>query len=190
MASDVSICNSALAKINAQRITVLTESTKAARLCNVIFVPSLDFVTRSHPWTCAIHRQALAQLATGPIFEWTYQYQLPTSPYCLRPLNVYSTSGEPEYTIEGRSLLTNDTGVNLRYIKKITDYGEIDASLAEALAYYLAFQLAWPLKGSRTLKNDMWEIFEKRIKPLSKSVDSMQASTKKHTDGDWITGRA
>lgn len=189
MASDVSICNSALAKVNAQRITVLTENTKAARLCNVILRPSLDFVVRGHPWSCAIARDVPALLAATPAFEWGYQFRLPVSPYCLRVLNVYSEVGEPDYVVEGRALLCNESSVNLRYIKKITDFAEIDESLAEAVAYYMAFQLAWPLKGSRTLKNDMWAIFEKRMQPLARSVDSMQNSTQTHEDGDWITGR-
>ena len=189
MATDVSICNSALAKINAQRITVLTEANKAARLCNVLLSPSLDFVLRSHPWTCAIHRTTLAQLSTDPLFEYDYQYRLPTNPWCLRVLDVYTTTGEPEYRIEGRALLTNESSVQMRYIKRITDYAEIDASLAEAVSYYMAFQLAWPLKGSKSLKDDMWRIFASLVLPLSRSVDSQQHSTQTHDDGDWITGR-
>ncbi len=189
MASDVSICNSALAKVNAQRITALTENTKAAKICNVILRPSLDFVTRAHPWSCAIARDVPALLAAAPAFEWTYQFRLPTDPYCLRVLNVYSSAGEPDYVIEGRALLCNESTVNLRYIKKITDFAEIDESLAETIAYYMAFQLAYPLKGSKSLKDDMWNVFDKRIKPVARSVDSMQRSTQTHEDGDWVTGR-
>ena len=60
MASEVQICNLALAKIGDQQITSLTENSKAGRLCNLVYEPLRDATLRAHPWNFAITRETLA----------------------------------------------------------------------------------------------------------------------------------
>ena len=66
MASEVQICNLALAKIGDQQITSLTENSKAGRLCNLVYEPLRDATLRAHPWNFAITRETLALHSVAP----------------------------------------------------------------------------------------------------------------------------
>ena len=88
MATEVSICANALRRLGDDPITSLTDDTERARLCNAFYAPARDLVLRAHPWNFAITRATLAQLSDTPAFEYSYQYALPTSPLCLRVLQM------------------------------------------------------------------------------------------------------
>jgi hypothetical protein len=58
--SVVEICNRALQKLGAARITSLTQDTPNARSCNVAYNVLRKAELRSHPWSFAIKRAELA----------------------------------------------------------------------------------------------------------------------------------
>ena len=92
MASEVDICNSALNMIGATNITSFTEDSKAARLCNQRYDFIRDRVFRSHNWNCLLTRYSLHPTQLHPPFEFANQFTLPTDPFCLRPVNLDSTT--------------------------------------------------------------------------------------------------
>lgn len=149
-ASDVEICNIALAMLEEQRITSLTESSEQGRYCNVHYEDARDFVLRLHPWNFATRRAGLARQAETPAFGYSYAFALPTDPYCLRVISVNDPADPPDWKIEGRDLLIDESAVNLVYIGRIIDVNQYDAGFVQALAHYLAWKLAKPLTGSKT----------------------------------------
>ena len=56
MASEVDICNRALSKLGAARITSLTEDSVNARACNAMYESVRDAELRAHPWNFAMKR--------------------------------------------------------------------------------------------------------------------------------------
>ncbi len=149
-ASDVEICNIALAVLEEQRITSLTESSEQARYCNVHYDDARDFVLRLHPWNFATRRASLALNAAAPAFGYDYAFALPTDPYCLRVISVNDPADPPNWKIEGRDMLIDESAVNLVYIGRIIDVNQYDAGFVQALAHFLAWKLAKPLTGSKT----------------------------------------
>ena len=112
MATEVSICSNALRRLGDSPITTLSDNTERARLCNAFYGDARDAVLRSHPWNFAITRARLAQLSSTPAYGYSYQYALPTDPYCLRVLEMeysdYKFKIENSAT-EGRVLLTDES---------------------------------------------------------------------------------
>ncbi len=149
-ASDVEICNIALAVLEEQRITSLTESTEQGRYCNIHYDDARDFVLRLHPWNFATRRASLARNATAPAFGYDNSFKLPTDPYCLRVISANDPSEPPDWKVEGRDLLSHESTVDLVYIGRIIDVTQFDAGFVQALAHYLAWKLAKPLTGSKT----------------------------------------
>ena len=155
----VSICNSALLKIGAQRIASLDENNKRAISCKEQYEKNRDDVLRSHPWNFALKRVALSLLTTTPAFGFDYEFQLPTD--CLR---VISIDPRVKHSIEGRKLLADETSISMLYISKITDTNLYDPNFVEALALRLASDLAYPLVQSVNLKQELLKEYQEFIR--------------------------
>jgi len=177
--SAVEICNSALLKLGAQRISSLIENNKRAKLCNERYEGLRKEVLRAHPWNFAIGRATLVQLGTTPEFEYNFEYALPTD--CLRVLNTEDESGTRSrvqavpnshlyfeggvsnragFKIEGRKLLTNETEVRIRYILDLQDTTKFDPNFDDALATRMAAEFSYALVQSNSLSANMYGLYD------------------------------
>jgi len=160
MASEVSICNRALALLGANTITSLTDGSTEANVCNAVYADARDAVLRAFPWSCAIQRASLAQLSTAPVWGYDKAYSLPNDPYCLAVLDLKEDS---QYRIEGRTLTCNTELATIKYVARITDPGQFDPALVFALACRIGAEVSYALTQNRSLSNDMWSMADKTI---------------------------
>tara|TARA_A100001201_G_scaffold68689_2_gene63540 strand:- start:611 stop:1195 length:585 start_codon:yes stop_codon:yes gene_type:complete len=179
MATEVSICSNALRKLGDSPITALTEDTERARLCNALYEPARDSLLRSHAWNFAITRAALAQISATPAFEYSYQYALPTDPFCLRVLKM--EYDDYEFKIEnlagqGRVLLTNEGTANIIYIARITDPKLFDSIFVDTLTAKLASEMAYPITNSAALQKEMEKMYKLKLTE-ARSIDSTEGFT-------------
>ena len=200
MASVVDICNSALNQIGAANITALTEDSKAARVLNQRYEFVRDMVFRAHPWNSLITRKKLAADSDAPAFEFAYAFTLPTDPFCLRVLefsngtltypydNMTSNSGQPAFVIEDRKLITDEAIAKIRYIGRVTDPQKYDAGLIESLAAALAFELAYAITGSNTVKQIMAAEYTDKLRN-AKFVDATEGAPQKIEASDFLQAR-
>ena len=182
MASVVDLCNRALDLLGAANITSLTENSKEARLCNGNFDDVRDAVLRSHPWNIAITRRELAKDSDTPAFGFSFQYSLPTYPFCLRVLSFWNSNVNNDvaaydsnvmFKIEGRKVLSNEGTCNIIYIGRVTDTEQYDSLLNKAISARLAAEIAYNITGSNSVSQGMIAIYEDRLKE-AKGVDSME----------------
>lgn len=152
-ASDVAICNSALIKLGVEPITSLAENSRAAILCNNQYSKIRDKLLYSHPWNFAIKRAELVVTATEPVYEFAYEYTLPTD--CLRVWETQYGPLQDFYQVEGGKLYSNYTDLFIRYIAKITDTTEYSPIFDELLAIDLAIDLEYVLIQSNSYKNTL-----------------------------------
>jgi len=200
MTSTVDIANYALNTLGASNITALDENSKPARIINQRYNAVRDTVFRSHPWNCLIRRVELAQETDTPTFGYTYQYALPTDPYCLRVLefsngsmsypqdNMSSNTGGPVFVIEGRKLLTDEGTAKIKYIARVTDPQEYDASLIEALSARLAMEVCYALTGSTSMIQVTASLYEEKLKE-ARFVDGTEGAPQKLEASDFIEAR-
>jgi hypothetical protein len=104
-----------------------------------------------------------------PVYDWTEKFILPAD--CLRPLSFSATDESTiyykfndEWTIEGRSLLTNYDQGYLLYLKEPT-IAEMDSLFIRAFVVLLASKLAVPIAGDRKMKIDLINEFDQVIMP-------------------------
>jgi hypothetical protein len=200
MTSTVDIANYALNTLGASNITALDENSKPARIINQRYNAVRDTVFRSHPWNCLIRRVELAQETDTPTFGYTYQYALPTDPYCLRVLefsngsmsypqdNMSSNTGGPVFVIEGRKLLTDEGTAKIKYIARVTDPQEYDASLIEALSARLAMEVCYAITGSTSMIQVTASLYEEKLKE-ARFVDGTEGAPQKLEASDFIEAR-
>ena len=169
MTSWVEIANGAISRLGGQLITSLGDNTKPAQLANARYKVCRNAVLRMHPWNCATARAQLAPSSTTPPFDFSYSLPIPSD--CLRVVEVLPEG--TEYRVEGRSILSNSTLLNIRYIKEIEDAAQIDPLLGEAISAYMAHDLAFSLQQSAEYRQVIWQEFEAIIR-RAKSVDGME----------------
>ena len=190
MASETGICNSALLKIGATRITSLTQGTKNANACQELYPTLRDDLLRQHAWNFAVKRRKLAQLSDEPTYEFDHAHQLPTD--WLRVLAVHGDDAAysiPEYRIEeSKTLLASVDEVWLTYVRQVTDPNEMTSDFRQVLSGYLARELAVPIAESNTLWERM-DVEYRRGLRRARSVDSIEDFPVKRPDGSWLTAR-
>ena len=186
MASVVEICNSALDKLGTQPITSLDDTTKESRLCNSNFPLSRDAVLAMHPWTVATKRVVLAPLTATPVFEWTFQHQIPAD--SLRILAVGESEIPVDYRIEGQVILSNTQTLEVIYIFRAEATETYNPSLAETIAGYLAWQISFSLTQSRTVKEEQETDFNILLQK-AKSTDAQEEPSKELDVDVWLEAR-
>lgn len=190
--SKVSLCNRALNHLNANTIASLDEATKEGRLCNQYFDEALDTLTEEHPWNFAVERASLAQVATNPLYEYDYQFQLPNDPFCLRLLEVVDSDNNEitDFTLEGRYVLCDKQNIKIKYLKRLTNLSETSSLFRRALEYYLAAILAEPILRSGTVSNEMSQRYRYFLLK-AKAADGKQGRRRNIDDNDfdWISAR-
>ncbi|NIA72274.1 hypothetical protein HBA54_27145 [Pelagibius litoralis] len=189
MADVVGLCNSALSKIGAARITALSESSKNANLCNELYETCRDDLLRAHTWNFAAARVKLAQAGVGPAFGFDHRYALPAD--WIRTVDAYqdeSGYGVIKYKIEGGFILTDSDDVYLRYIKRVEDVNLMPADFREALATLLARELAVPIAQSNTLEEKLEGRFRTRLR-RARTTDGLEDTADQMPESSWTAAR-
>lgn len=189
MASEVDICNRALQKLGAKRITSLTENTANARACNVAYEPLRDAELSAHPWKFAIERVALAADSSDPAWGRARSFQLPSD--FLELTNDYPEDNlnSKDWVIEGQKILTDDTDpIYVRYIKRVTDTAVFHPLFVEALSAKLAFELCEEITQSNSKKESLRADYDAAI-AMAKKRNAFYQAPAKPAEDEWITAR-
>ena len=150
----INICNLALTALGADRIVSLADAGKPAQACLAFYDHTVEEVLQSFPWPRVIRRVELARIAAEPLMQWLYQYQLPND--CIRVWELFDSEGATGYpwVREGMLILTNMTTAYIRYTQNITDTSVYDPLLRSAIAYRLAYHIAYNLTQSRGIQTE------------------------------------
>lgn len=181
--SATAICNASLGKIGAKRIVDLsddTETSPSAIQCRLHYTMTRDALLRSHWWRFASARATLVQDGTDPTGdEWDNQFILPVDFLRMKSIyeNRFSDENLRSYALEGQRLLTNESTMEIRYIRKVTATGEFDPLFDELLVLHLARKLVGPLAGGDPklkleIKDDINDIM-----PSVKAMDAQETNT-------------
>ena len=184
MASSTEICNRALVKLGEKTILDLSDDSKPARICNLLYEPTRDYVLRSHPWNFAIKRVELAQNVAGPLYDYDYSYTLPAD--CLRV--IIPNRDIWQYGIEGGNLVTDYPDAFLKYIARIEAPNEFDVSFMEALVCKIAAESAIALTDDNARHKAMVQLYQMAITD-ARSVNAMEAGPKWIESEEWIGSR-
>lgn len=173
--SEVSICSNALRRLGDDPITSLLDNSNRARLCNALYPKVRDSVLRDHAWNFAIKRVALAELSTTPVFGFAHQYALPSDFIRLLETDIPSRSvfrfeSSPTYKIEGTSLLTDASAVNIRYVFREANTSKFDDLFTDCLTTRMTYELAQAITSKQSLSQQYWLEYQAKL-ASAKAVD-------------------
>ncbi|WP_321337787.1 hypothetical protein [Breoghania sp.] len=156
MASQVEICNLALAALGKDGISSLTEASTAARYCSLFWKPMLDSLLQSYPWGFAGKTQSLAEVANDKPGQWLYAYSKPSG--CLKIRYVAPDYSEGEallltkkqefahpYAVEGQVIYCNLSPAYLVFTRRVTDASLFPPMFVDAIWAHLSARLAMPM---------------------------------------------
>lgn len=193
MASQIEICNQALTKIGANRITSLSDTSKQAKTLAAIFDIKRDAELAAHPWSFAITRASIPASTTAPAFGWSKSFPLPAG--FLRMVEVgesyvmYQSDSMELFHLEGNAILCNEgSPLRIRYVQRITNTGLFSPLFVETLACRLAAEVAEDLTQSTSKREAAWQEWDRAIK-LAKRTNAIELPPRPLTDGTWWGSR-
>jgi hypothetical protein len=169
VATKLELVNKALSLLGEGLLTsgqLTTPDDDTSRTVSAVYEMARKAVLRDCRPNCARQYAALVVALPAPVnVDFVEAFDLPAD--CLRALQVLAIVdgaevvpgiGAPVVTrwrvMNGRHLLADETAVALEYVADIPET-DFDPLTDEAMAYYLAWQLAVPLTESRATANDM-----------------------------------
>lgn len=191
--SKIDICNMALARAGSTtEIQSLDFSGSQAvpaeaRLCKLYWEQAFKTEARCHDWKCLTAQADIsAKTSIGPIWEYDHAYSLPAD--CIRVLRVNTDFA---YVVRGRKLYTDETTVQIEYIRYTEDTDLLDALFVEALILRLAMSLvrafggeqAWSIEQALLREHEMFAI------PSAILADASEQSTTTTDSTDWRNAR-
>lgn len=180
-ASDVSICNLALQKLGAARITALTDDSRNARSVNACYAQLRDEEIEAHRWNFAKKRVILAPDSVTPPFGFLYQFSFPSDLFTLLLPARYGV----DWKIEGRKILTNESNtLNVRYIGQITDPTQFPNMFVEALACKVAWHCCEEITQSNDKKAAVQGEYKDAIRAARRN-NAFQSSAEDPPEDSW-----
>ncbi len=184
--TSTSICNSALAKIGAERIVSLDSDNNRAKLLKEQYEKLRDELLYAHPWNFAIARVQLAGLVSAPLFDFSNQFQLPSD--CLRVVGS-DIPKDADWQVEGTVLVCNYDAVQIKYIRQITDTSKFTPAFAEVLACKIAADVCYAITQSTTLQKNLDEKYEKQLRQ-ARSFDAQESVGDRVYADSWLNSRS
>ncbi len=182
--SQLSICNSALVKVGAARISSISQDTKSAKLLNAIYEQVRDSVLRAHPWSFATKRATLAPTAVVPEWGFDFEYDLPND--YLGFMRTHPS--DIDYVIEDDKIRTNESELNVLYTYQNVDESSYDAAFAEAFAWKLAAEIAYNLTQSVTLADACEKKYRSEL-AQARYANGVEDPTPSLEADDWTNAR-
>jgi hypothetical protein len=184
--SEVAICNSALIKLGVETITSLNDNSRQALLCKEQYPKIRNKLLYSHPWNFAMKRAKLVATATAPVYEFSYQYTLPSD--CLRIWDTQYGPSTDFYQREGDFLYSNYSDVAIRYIALIADTTKYSPTFDECCALMLAIDLEYSLVQSNSFKNTLLQELQVELRD-SRSFDAQENPSYPYQEDVFLNAR-
>lgn len=182
MASDVEICNLALAHL-ADEANVSSinppEASAQAEHCARFYPIARDALLEMHDWRFASRRASLAEV-DNPLDSWAYAYALPNGCIAPRAVHVPETTDDTltqDFIVETEEdgdlvLYTNVEDATLRYTALVTDTTKFTPLFVTALSWLLASYLAGPVTKDLKLKEACLKHFLQVELPKATAADA------------------
>jgi len=180
--NDTKICNMALGRLKSKRINDYSDSsenTVQAIHCRLHYETTRDALIESYPWRFASARATLAADTETPDFEFDYQFLLPVDFLAMRSIyeDRFSDENLRSYRLEENLLLTNESSMEIRYIKKVTDPTKFDQLFVKLFVLLLSDELIGPLAGGDKVIQDKIDRDKANLIPTVKAMSGQQTNT-------------
>jgi hypothetical protein len=139
--------------LGAKRLGSVDEQTPSAERLNILYPLLLQAILEKHPWSFARKTSTMAPVTTPHTSQYTYAYRLPDD--CVSVIGLTDPTGHWEI-FEGGQLHTSVSEAEVVYTAYIDSPAKMPATFREALACFLASDLAYQMTQKQAVQ-DRWE---------------------------------
>lgn len=185
MASKTEIANRVAFKLGQPRISNIdSDPGQLGRVFNGLWDTVRVSCLQTYPWNFAIKRTDLAASATEPSWGFANAYPVPSD--CLQILDIQN---DPDYKIEGGSILCDATGaLYIRYIADISDSTLFSPVFVEYFSHRMAIEACERITADNSLKTSL--LTEMRsIEAKAMSTDAIEERSVDRDEDTWLTAR-
>jgi len=178
--SEVSICNLSLSWLAGNLITSLDDETNEAKICKANYDQARDAVLEDRAWTFATTRYRWTPLTATPTFGYAYAFLI--DPEVLRVLEVRDDDGKAngatylDWRREENHIVCDVDVIYVKAIKRIVDTSRFPPAFVQCLAARIAADIAITLTESRSIQQDMWNLYMKKLDDAM-ATDGSQGKT-------------
>ena len=194
----IDIANLAAVELGEAPISSFEDNTSFARAMKIIHIPIRDKFLRENNWNSATARVTLAASTDTPKWGFSTSYPLPADWLKLlevrsQATNVYIDStnvpNNIPYRLEGDDIICNETtGVQIRYVKRLTDVSRWDSMMVEALATLYAYKTAYTITKDAGLRAQLKAEYEQYVVKAG-LADGFDDTVEDIPTDSWITVR-
>lgn len=158
--SQVSISNLALATLGEDSIRSFDESNKRARMCEVFFTPTKDYLLSKFDWPFARKYAKLQQLQLeeGSYVEGEYVYAIPND--CRTPRRIYPSVKRTTWNVRGQTIITYVEIEGLYYTQQEVQTNNFSDSFVNLLALGMAVRLCPALTQDKKLAATLYQQYK------------------------------
>lgn len=196
MADRLQIYRGALRLLGDGRLASLTEVNSRRVALDDAWDNSVDFMLEQGLWNFAMRTVDLsADDDFEPLYGYKYSFKKPddwvrTRSICDEP---FFTRSYDEYHDEGEFWFADIDTLYISYVSNHSEYGwNIGLwrqSFSKALETYLAFECGLPVANDKTNRNDLFQLFEKRLKN-AKTKDAVDEGVVYQPAGRLVRARS
>lgn len=195
MASQTDICNRALTKVGATRITNINDNSKSARVMSALWDTVRKAELRRRFWKFAIARTTLPALSEKPSWGYNTAFQLPADfirlvqvndTFAVPAMTDYRDQDDSAYQIEGSQILTIfNAPLKIRYVQDVTDPGKFDSLFVEALASKLAYEACEEITQSLSKRQQAAEDYKQAMRDAT-LAGAIERAPQGFPDDSWM----
>lgn len=155
----ITMVNMALVHLGQPAITTLDEAPAAAQM----YPHVRDKMLSWGRWSFATTRQSLSRLSAAPASGYSYQYAVPTQPFCLYEIEANTKLDwtkevyiDPTTGGEQAVILTDASSFVLRYIARVSE-AIWPPLVFDTCAVWLALSISQAVTGRDALRKQLFE---------------------------------
>jgi len=169
--SPLAVVNLALARVNSTTLTSLTENRKEAAVAGAAYDLLRTALLREFNWQFSLRRASLAPEVNPPEFGFQFSYLKPTD--CLRFIGAFEDPEDSRVTMtprtfafrfEGNRVLADKNPLLMLYVADVTNVADMDPMFVDVLTWRLAAEFSLSLAADKSGFQNMWELYERRLR--------------------------
>jgi hypothetical protein len=198
MTTKTDIANGAAVKLGVQRLSTLSDPSELARVVDLVFDRVVRAELRKNAWSFSLTSTSIGRTTDPTGGQFKAAFILPTDLIRLVQFNddwtVYGLSPVTDglsqpFLIEGRTLLTNDLTVRIRYVRDLSGNTSLwDPAFVEAVTCRLAVEMAATLTKDKQKARDCETAYRMALAE-AKRTNGIELPPTERPDSAWVVSR-